>query len=96
MTRRLVRVMALVFVLALIAGCAPGQNPQAGGADGLPGFWLGLWHGFIVLFTFIVSLFNKDVGIYEVVNSGGWYDFGFLLGVMTFWGGGGRGSGSRR
>ncbi|MDA3937638.1 MAG: hypothetical protein PF636_12455, partial [Actinomycetota bacterium] len=56
------------------------------------GFWLGLWHGFIVLFTFLISLFRDNVTIYEVSNNGGWYNFGYLLGVMMFWGGGGGGA----
>jgi hypothetical protein len=53
---------------------------------------MGLWHGFIALFTFIISLFRDDVSIYEVVNNGGWYNFGFILGVMIFWGGSGGGA----
>jgi hypothetical protein len=56
------------------------------------GFWLGLWHGFIVLFTFIVSLFKDGVGIYESNNSGSLYNLGFLLGIMIFFGGSGGGA----
>jgi hypothetical protein len=56
-----------------------------------PGFLKGLLHGFIVLFSFIASLFT-DYKIYAFPNAGGWYDFGFLLGVMFFFGGGGAGS----
>lgn len=56
------------------------------------GFWQGWWHGFILLFTFIASLFNPDVGVYEAHNNGRWYNFGFLLGVMMFFGGGKGGS----
>lgn len=33
--------------------------------------------------TFIVSLFNPSVGIYEVNNNGGWYNFGFVVGAST-------------
>ena len=46
-----------------------------------PGFWYGLWHGIILPIAWIVSLFDSDVAIYSVYNSGGWYDFGFALGV---------------
>ena len=57
---------------------------QAAGAvaPGAPGFWLGLWHGFICPITFLVSLFNDHVGIYEVHNDGHWYDFGFVFGIL--------------
>jgi hypothetical protein len=45
------------------------------------GFWLGLWQGLISPITFVISLFNEEVNIYEVNNNGNWYDFGFMLGV---------------
>jgi len=59
-----------------------GPNSRYGvpGADPA-GFWTGLWHGIICPLTFIVSLFDDDVAIYEINNNGGWYDFGFLIGV---------------
>ena len=50
------------------------------------------WHGIIVPITFIISLFSDTVGIYEVSNNGGWYDFGFLIGASLFLGGGGAGA----
>lgn len=56
------------------------------------GFWAGLWHGFISLVTFIISLFNSDVTIYEVNNSGWSYNLGFILGVMIFYGGSSKGT----
>ena len=60
-----------------------------------PGFLFGLIHGFIILFSFIGSLFT-DFEIYAFPNNGGWYDFGYLLGVMFFFGGGGAGSRRRK
>jgi len=54
----------------------------------LPGFWSGLLHGFLIVFSFIGSLFT-DVRIYSFPNSGGWYDFGYVLGAAMFLGGGG-------
>ncbi|MFN3169052.1 MAG: hypothetical protein ACE37H_18550 [Phycisphaeraceae bacterium] len=74
----------------LIASCA--QQPGVPGDDG-PGFFMGLLHGFLIFFSFIGSLFT-DVRIYAYPNSGGWYDFGFLLGAAMFLGGGG-GAGAR-
>lgn len=75
-------------VIALVA-CTAGPNPMAINQEPLAGFWKGLWHGFIMMFTFIVSLFKDNVSMYEVNNNGNWYNFGFLLGAMMFWGGGG-------
>lgn len=45
------------------------------------GFLGGFWHGMIAPITFIISLFNQNVRIYETNNNGRWYDFGFCLGA---------------
>lgn len=85
----------LILAFALVIGCAPGPNElvDSPAEDGkVAGFWQGLWHGFIALFTFIISLLSDNVCFYEVHNSGNWYNFGFLLGVMIFFGGSGGGA----
>ncbi|MCX8159703.1 MAG: hypothetical protein N3G18_02075 [Candidatus Saccharicenans sp.] len=81
----------LIFVILLLASCAPGPNqlektPNEKGK--VAGFWKGLWHGLISPITFIISLFNKQVRIYEVHNNGNWYNFGFVLGAGLFLQGG--------
>lgn len=92
--------MPFAAMMLLLVACAAGPNPQAGisGADGLvAGFWLGLWHGVIAPVTFVISLFNAEVGVYEVHNVGAWYDFGFVLGLGFIIGGGSSGArGARR
>ena len=40
----------------------------------------------------IISLFRDTVNVYDVHNSGNWYDFGFVLGVACSLGGSARGS----
>src|SRR5918992_5181592 len=86
-------IMALATML-LLSSCAPDANPVAGTGEDPAGFLMGLWHGIILPVTFVISLFSDDVSIYEVVNSGNWYHFGFVLGVMISLGGGGAGAGS--
>ena len=49
-----------------------------------PGFLLGLWHGFIFPVAWVVSLFTDQVAVYAVPNNGGWYDFGYFLGIVVF------------
>jgi hypothetical protein len=75
-------VCAIVAMLSLTA-CAATQQPDAISSQA-PGFWLGLWHGFIFPVAWIVSLFMPDVAIYAVPNNGGWYDFGYFLGIVVF------------
>ena len=80
----------VALALLLVASCAPGPNDFTRLPVGDPaGFWKGLWHGFIALFTFIISLFNDKVSIYEVHNSGNLYNLGYILGLMIFFSGSG-------
>ena len=78
---------ALVGILVLVvSGCAAGDARF--GVDAPAGFWAGLWHGMISVITLIIGIFSDSVHVYEVDNTGGWYDFGFLMGALCIWGGG--------
>lgn len=72
----------VLFLTACTAGDAQftEQSPA--------GFFYGLWHGVISFISLIIHLFNDGVLVYETNNTGGWYDFGFLIGVSSVWGGG--------
>ena len=92
-------VIAVLVVLVVLAGCAPGPNSLAdtpNEENEIAGFWMGLWHGFASPVMFIISLFNKSVEVYEVHNNGGWYTFGFLLGASVILGGSSGGAAGRR
>ena len=67
----------------LKTACAATQSAGAVAASA-PGFWYGLWHGFIFPLAWLVSLFAPNIAIYAVPNNGGWYDFGFFLGLIVF------------
>lgn len=88
-----------LLAIVVLAGCAPGPNPNLNAAvDGKDpaGFLLGIWHGMILWITFIVSLFNSNVSIYEVHNTGWSYNLGFLIGATGVLGGGVAGSRKKR
>ena len=78
--------ITLALVLLAAAGCAAGSSRFA--PDQLAGFWAGLWHGLICPVTFIIGLFTRSVRIYEISNTGNWYDFGFLIGACIIFSGG--------
>ena len=77
------RYAALAAGALALSACAATQDPAAV-APSAPGIWLGLWHGFIFPVAWIVSLFTDKVAIYAVPNNGGWYDFGYFLGIVVF------------
>lgn len=81
-----------VGIMCLLAACATqGTAPE----PSVPGFWMGLIHGAIAPFALIGHIFDHSIRIYAVPNSGGWYDFGFLLGLSFIWGGGSAGAARR-
>lgn len=81
------RSYSLILVATLLlASCAAGDARFSEQAPA--GFWYGLWHGVISVIALIIHVFNDSVMIYETQNTGGWYDFGFLSGVIMVWGGG--------
>jgi hypothetical protein len=73
-----------VAIMLLMSGCADSVNVD----ECLPkteepsGFWSGTWDGFIMVFSFIGSLFSDNIAIYAVNNNGAWYDFGFVGGFF--------------
>jgi hypothetical protein len=77
--------LALFFTLILVSCTATQISVEASSKP--PGFWLGLWHGFIAPVSFIISLFPNELRIYAFPNTGLWYDFGFMLGISGFSGG---------
>mgnify|MGYP000932104657 CR=1 FL=1 len=80
-----VKSIILIFVVLLLTACAAGDAQFT--QDTPAGFWFGLWHGIIAFISLIIHLFNQNVVVYEVSNTGGWYDLGFLLGMIFIWGG---------
>ena len=75
------RNLALVVLAFTLAACTATQTTAAVQPTA-PGFWLGVWHGFIFPVTFIVSLFTDDISVYSVPNNGAWYDAGYFIGIV--------------
>ena len=75
---------AALAVLLPLSACATQVTSAVNHASATPGFLLGVWHGFIFPVAWVLSLFLPDVAVYAVPNSGGWYDFGYFLGIVVF------------
>ena len=77
------RLLSILGLAALLSACAR-QTLAGAVAAGAPGFFHGLWDGFVFPFAWVVSLFVPEVAVYAVPNNGGWYDFGYFLGIVVF------------
>lgn len=80
-TKLLSIVIFVVLALMLFSSCAEVQNIEACKMGHTYGFFGGLWHGIIAPASFVISLFTDNVAVWAVNNNGGWYAFGFLIGV---------------
>ena len=80
------RFVVLSIVLVLLGSCASSvdatQYPQVFEPPG--GFFWGFWSGCTCGIAWFFSLFDSSIGIYEINNNGGWYNFGFILGSGSF------------
>ncbi len=81
MSRNKAGLALTLFLLMTLFLTACAQHNQLQETAGAAGFWAGLWHGLILPVSFIISLFESNIGIYEVHNNGNWYNFGFVLGI---------------
>ena len=90
------KILLVGLLLILVASCAPGNARYSVDTGRPANFWAGLWHGLIIIITFIVSLFTSDVRIYESNNVGWAYNLGFILGCCVSLGAGARSAAHRR
>lgn len=74
-----------LLVLTTLTGCIPGDGTYT--TSDPAGFFWGIWHGWLAPISLIVGLFDKNITIYEPINTGWWYDFGFYMAIISGFGG---------
>jgi LPXTG-motif cell wall-anchored protein len=84
---RSTRILIACSIALLVSACASQIDAGVSAGEDVPGFWWGLWHGFIFPWAWIGSLFDSDIAVYAVPNTGAWYDFGFFVGITVLGGG---------
>ena len=75
------RILTLIALTLVLTACIAKQSSAAVSPNG-PGFLDGVLHGFIFPVAWIVSLFTDKIAVYAVPNNGGWYNFGYFIGVV--------------
>ncbi len=82
---RTVCILVLLLTVVALLACAPGTGKFTAAQPA--GFFSGVWHGWIAPICVIVGLFDPNVRIYEPLNTGWWYDFGFYIAIISGFGG---------
>lgn len=77
--------LLLILLVTLLTGCVPGDGSYT--PERPAGFLSGIWHGWIAPISLLFSLIGSSDGIYEVVNTGFWYDFAFYMAIISGFGG---------
>ena len=75
----------LFLALIFLSSCAPKNY-----TSDEYGFFSGIWHGLIICFSVIGKMFNADIGIYAMKNTGFTYWLGYLIGLGALGGGASR------
>lgn len=85
MKKKILFVCLLAAVLVATTGCIPGDGTYTQAKPA--GFFWGIWHGWIAPASLVIGIFRKGIRVYETVNTGWWYDFGFYIAIISGFGG---------
>jgi hypothetical protein len=78
--------LLIIFTMLLtLTSCIPGDGTYNSVRPA--GFFWGIWHGWVSPISLIISLFDHNIRVYEVNNTGWWYDFGFYMAIISGFGG---------
>ncbi|HEY4784694.1 MAG TPA: hypothetical protein VIH57_01535 [Bacteroidales bacterium] len=78
-------IFLLVLLVLLVTSCVPGGGSHS--PKNLAGFFSGVWHGWIAPVSLVWGFFESNIRIYEVYNTGWWYDLGFYISIIAGFGG---------
>ncbi len=84
-TRKITTIVAAIALSLVLSSCIPGDGKST--TIKPAGFFSGIWHGWIAPVSLITGLFNHKIRVYEQVNTGWWYDFGFYIALVGGFGG---------
>ena len=85
MGKKIVLGVLCLFLLLVFTGCMPGDGKAT--SEHPAGFFAGIWHGWLAPVSLVVRLIKPEIRIYEIFNTGWWYDFGYYIAVISGLGG---------
>ncbi len=77
--------LVAILLILVVSSCMPGSGYST--VKSPAGFFTGVWHGWIAPISLVWSLFDHSIRIYEPINTGWWYDFGFYIAIIGGFGG---------
>ncbi|MCL2063342.1 MAG: hypothetical protein FWG98_03085 [Candidatus Cloacimonetes bacterium] len=83
--RRFLIFLIMLLALFVLTSCMAGSGRST--PEFKAGFFIGIWHGWIAPIALIVSIFDSSIKIYEVNNTGFWYELGFYMAIISGFGG---------
>ncbi|TJX15942.1 hypothetical protein E9840_01145 [Tissierella creatinini] len=83
-SNKILLLILIISTLFVLTGCMPNDGSYTN--EEPANFLSGIWHGWIAPISLILSFFN-NTRIYEPINTGFGYDFGFYLAIVGGFGG---------
>ncbi len=74
------KILLGVLFLILMTSCAANEPVDECLTGQTYGFLWGIWHGIIAPISLVISLFDEEVVMFAVNNTGFFYGLGFLIG----------------
>ena len=82
---KLFKFVIILLLVSILLGCFPGVGRES--VNNSAGFLAGIWHGWIAPISLIMGIFNNNIRVYEINNTGWWYDLGFYMAIISGFGG---------
>jgi hypothetical protein len=83
--QKIILILLIITLFLILNSCAPGSGAST--LENPAGFFTGVWHGWIAPVSLIWGIFNKSIRVYEPINTGWFYDFGFYIAIIGGFGG---------
>lgn len=83
--KKLFKIIIILLIVSLLLGCFPGDGRAS--SNDPAGIISGIWHGWIAPLSLILGIFRANIRVYEMYNTGWWYDLGFYMAIISGFGG---------
>lgn len=84
-SKRLKVLLIIISSLFILTACIPGDGSYT--LNKPAGFFSGIWHGWVAPLSLLLSIGRGSIRMYEPLNTGFAYDFGFYIAIISGFGG---------